>query len=286
MKSLRFWITATLGWFFFFYNLERLDGPINIASFVYVITVIYAILIIVIPWLQKINILWLGALPLPLFFPLRIWLGYSIGNEQLPFIVTEICALWMTALLARKIGLGLEEFREAGFTLLLVDQFKSRAQPFETGQAEIYREIQRARLYQRPLSLMAVSITGDRKGFSTDLITKEMQAQLIHKYIAARLANLLLEQTNDCDIVTRRNDHFIVLLPEISREGTPELIQKLEIAAREQLGLELSFGLSVFPEEEVTFGKLLERAEANMRLSAEQKTGEQAKLFSAPVDIT
>ena len=79
-----------------------------------------------------------------------------------------------------------------------------------------------------------------------------------------RIAELLSKEMKASDIITRRNGHFVTVLPETSRQGAARLIEKLTRSARENLGLKLTVGLSVFPEEEITFVKLLERAEANM----------------------
>ena len=284
MKNLRFWVITTLGWFFLLYNIERISEPINIASFVYVLTVVFAILIIILPWFQRIPLLGLLALPLPLFFGLKIWFGYQIGNQNLPVTITEICFIGLTAIFARRIGLGLEEFNEAGINLLLVDNIKRRAQPFETGQAEIYREIHRARRYHRPLSLLAVSATDPSVKFSLDRLRQEVQDNLVKNYVSAGLAEMLLEEMYDSDIITQREDHFIILLPEITRKNISEVVRKLEFAAKEKLGLELTFGVSTFPDEEITFERLLDRAEADMRLSSASIDDDQEQMVSATED--
>ena len=41
--------------------------------------------------------------------------------------------------------------------------------------------------------------------------------------------------------------------------------KRIEAVARERLGMSLKIGLSSFPDQEVTFDKLLESAEAEMR---------------------
>jgi hypothetical protein len=284
VKNLRFWVITTLGWFFLLYNIERISEPINIASFVYVLTVVFAILIIILPWFQRIPLLGLLALPLPLFFGLKIWFGYQIGNQNLPVTITEICFIGLTAIFARRIGLGLEEFNEAGINLLLVDNIKRRAQPFETGQAEIYREIHRARRYHRPLSLLAVSATDPSVKFSLDRLRQEVQDNLVKNYVSAGLAEMLLEEMYDSDIITQREDHFIILLPEITRKNISEVVRKLEFAAKEKLGLELTFGVSTFPDEEITFERLLDRAEADMRLSSASIDDDQEQMVSATED--
>lgn len=284
MNRLRFWVIAILGWFFLLYNIERISAPINLASFVYLLTAMYAILIVAIPWLQKLSLYWLWALPLPLFFALKIGFGYRIAEGNLPVTITEIFFLGVTTFLARGIGLGLEQFREAGIGLVLSNQQKGHAQRFETGQGEIYREIQRARLYQRPLSLLAVSAKAESVQTSLDRLVKEAQDEIIKKYVSAKLANFLLEATNDCDVVTQRDDHFVIVLPEINREGVAEVIGKLQSAAQENLGLQLSFGVSTFPDQEVTFEKLLESAETEMWSAAAAHEIEEGEIISASSD--
>jgi GGDEF domain-containing protein len=284
VKRLRFWVVTTLGWFFLLYNIERISDPINIASFVYLLTAIYAILIIAYPLLQKMPLYWLFAMPLPLFFTLKIWLGYKIVDGNLPVTVTEIFILGVTAFFARQIGQGLEEFREAGISLVVSNQQSSHVQSFETGQGEIYREIQRARLYQRPLSLLAVSAKAESVKTSLDRLVKEAQDEVIKKYILAKLANFLLEQTNDCDLVTLRDDHFVIVLPEINQESIADVIKKLENAAKDNLGLELSFGVSTFPDAEVTFEKLLESAEADMKKSSATTVIQTVQMVSPASD--
>ena len=93
---------------------------------------------------------------------------------------------------------------------------------------------------------------------------KDAQQEIIHQYVAARIAGMLMVELQDCDVITRRNNHFVALLPEASRESVDTLVQKLETAAQEQLGLKLKIGLSTFPDEAVTFESLLENAEAKM----------------------
>lgn len=263
MKALRFWFITILGWFFLLYNAERLSEPINIASFIYILTAALAILIILFPWVQRISLAWLFVMPLPLFFTLKMWLGYPIGGKNLPITITEICALGLTIILARRIGLGLEEFREAA-TSAMISHLKNLAVSFEDGQGEMYREVRRARVHQRPLALLAIAATDDSIELSVDRFIEEVQRESIKKYIVARLAGFLSEEMRDYDIVAQRGDHFITLLPGVSSEDVSGVAKKLEDAAKERLGLTLKIGVSTFPEE-VTFERLVTRAEADVR---------------------
>jgi len=117
-----------------------------------------------------------------------------------------------------------------------------------------------------------------------DRLVKESQDEIIKKYVSARLANFLLEETNDCDVVTQRDNHFVIVLPEISQESVADVIARLESAAKENLGLELSFGVSTFPDEEVTFEKLLECAETEMWEAAATLTTKRGEPMSPSSD--
>ncbi len=262
MRVIRFWVVVLLGWFFLLYNIERLSSPINIASFVYVMSIILATLIIFFPRLQRISLSWLLLAPLPFFFVLKYVGDYQIAGENLPITVTEICALALTILLSRQVVLPLEEIREL-ISDVMLGHLKRLSQSFDLGQSDMYREVRRARAHQQPLALLMVSIADETVELSVDRFIEEMQQEIVKKYISARLAQLLLKELKDYDIITQRDDHFITLLPGISREDIPKVVKRLEIRAKEKLGLTLKIGAATFPEE-VTFEKLVESAEINI----------------------
>jgi GGDEF domain-containing protein len=142
-----------------------------------------------------------------------------------------------------------------------------RSQPFEVAQAEIYREVRRARLYQRPLALMTVSCTTDNPKVLPARLMELIEKELTQKYLAARMADLLAKEMRSSDIIAQRDGYFVALLPESNRDDAVELATRIESEAQESLGLRVRFGVASFPNQEVTFEKLLERAEAEMRAS-------------------
>jgi hypothetical protein len=167
----------------------------------------------------------------------------------------------ITVVLARKIGQSLHEFRAAVFDVMCNQLYKS-SRPFLTGQAEMYREVRRARSFHRPLALLAVSATSEVQDVPLNRFIEEVQRETVREYVAARIAHVLTEETKDCDIITRRNGHFIILVPEVSRVEAETLLKRLESTAQEKLGLDLKLGLATFPDEEVTFEGLVQRAES------------------------
>jgi hypothetical protein len=126
----------------------------------------------------------------------------------------------------------------------------------------MYREVRRARNYRRPLALLAISTSGDDHDAPLNHFIEEVQRERVREYVAARIAHLLSNEMKDCDIITRRNAHFVVLVPEVSHSEAAALLKKLEATAKEKLGFDLKTGLATFPDQEVTFEGLVQRAEA------------------------
>jgi len=262
MKGLRVWSLTFFGWLFVFYNIERLLGPANLVPAIYLVAPLSALPLMMFPRLH-VSIPWLTVLPIVIVVSLRLWLEYPISGASLPLTLMEIGCVGLTAALARQVGQNLEDLRRSAVTALL-DHGRDRSRSFEDGQEAIDREIRRARTFRRDLSLLAISAGDETIGVSFDRFTQEVQRDTVHKYAMVRTAELLSTEMKSSDIITRSDGHFVTVLPETSRAGATRLIEKLKRSAREKLGLELTVGLSVFPEEETTFVKLLERAENDM----------------------
>lgn len=263
MKQLRLWVTLLLGWFFLFYNLERLSEPINIASFVYILVAALALTIILLPQVQRLPLLVMFTCSFALFFVLKVWLGYEIGGKNLPVTVTESGAIALTLVLAKKVASLLKEFQEAVLHVM-ISHFTNLSHPFEKkGQGAMYREIRRARMNERPLAVLAISASNEAVESAMDRFIEEVQQNNMKKYVVAQIADFLSKEIRDYDLLARRNNHFISLLPGISRQEINGIVQDLERLAKEKLGLSLNIGVATFPEE-VTFEKLVECAERNM----------------------
>lgn len=266
MKRFRLTLVLIITWFFLLYNVERLDGPsINLASFVYGFAFLTAVAVIAIPILHEWPLPRVLLIILPLYFLLKVYLNYPIvgdGLTHLPVTVTEIVALVATLLLARDIMQRFTHLQQglARVTLSHLDD----ASTFDDGQGLIYREIRRARRRQRPLALLALKPTAASVSYSLDRFLEEAQAEIIQHYIGASVANLLLTTLEDYDIVTRRNGHFIVVLPEADEDELEETIGRLQREARDRLGIEFNIGTARFPDDAVTFGQLLTDAERAM----------------------
>ena len=263
MRRLFSYQVGIILWFFLLYNIERLIAPINIASFVYIFAAAIAVLILVLPVLYELTSTRLFLLALIPFFLLKVVLGYEIAGQNLPITITEMTAVYITLILTRLLGQDLSQIRNE-IIQLTIGNFKNGVNGFSDGQAEIFREVRRARHYNRPAALLTVAASSESVELAMKRFIEEARNGIAKSYINARVAKLLEGQLKDSDIITKYDNYFVILLPETSREQVPTVIKRLKKSATENLELHLKIGFSTFPDEAVTFSGLLEQAEIKM----------------------
>jgi GGDEF domain-containing protein len=263
MPKLKLYVLASILWWFVFYNTERLVSPINLASFVYVLAPVYAALIILSPHINQRRLWWIALAGMVPFFILKATRGYEIGGMNMPLTVTEMASLFTTIFISWQIGRRIESLR-AEILRLTIGSSSVAARPFQNAQAECYREIRRARHYNRPAALLSISPTKESMDLSINRFIQEAQTSIMRQYITARTADLLRSTLKETDVITMRNSHFLVLLPETTGDHLPSIINRLQDSAQDQLGLSLNVGVSTFPDDAITFESLVEQAEKRM----------------------
>lgn len=263
MKSLHFWLIVFSGWLFLLFNLERFSPALALATFVYLLAIAVVIGTILLVSLTDLSLITSFALILPIYLVLKVTFNSPISQADLPLTIVELTALGGTVFVTGEVTRRLNAL-EHSLHKLLFGHLGQVAEPFATGQGQIYREIRRARHYQRPATLLAISVTNNSFEQSFDRFLAELQQETTKKYMRARVADFLIRKLRDCDIVARRDHHFVALLPETGRHNVEPVLERLERAAAEELGLNIQVGVATFPDEAVTFETLLERAEAKM----------------------
>ena len=263
MKRMRFLVALLVIWLFLFYNIERLSKPIDITDVAYTFVPLVAALTICVPRLRHLP-LWVHlVIPAMVFLVLKAWLKSRVWGTALPLTVMEICVIAVTIILARWVSNGMGEF-ESAIAHITIGQVDTLAKPFSTGQAEMYREIRRARHHQRPLALMAVGVDEKLMRVALDRMVQEVQQAMMKRYLLSDVARTLCHKLEDYNVIARTNDHFLVLLPEVTSEQLPDLIGRLRQAVSEQVGVIPQIGTASFPEDAVTFDGLVEQAVGEM----------------------
>lgn len=266
MNSIRNWLAGMIVWMFALYNIERISEPINLATFVYVFAFLAALAILFVEPLRQIPLLGLFLALLPPFFFLKWYFGYEILGSSIPYTVTEICAIGITVLITGNIGRHLLDLREA-ISSIAINRMGKGSVPFDVGQSQIYREIRRARAHHKNASLLAIKINEQSMRHSVHRFIEEVQREIVKHYVKARVSNLLLDELNSTDIVAQSNNHFVVLLPETDKDQSQKVVQRIKGVACEKLDLVLEIGVSTFPDEALTFERLVEIAEQQMHES-------------------
>jgi GGDEF domain-containing protein len=271
MKRMRFLVAILVVWLFLFYNIERLSEPINITKVAYTLVPIMAVLIILVPRLRKVPLWVLLVGPIPIVVVLRAWVGYSIRDAAIPLTVTEICVIILTTILARRVSNGMSEF-ESAIARITIGQVGKLPEPFSTGQAEMYREVRRARHHQRPLALIAIGVEEESIQVALDRMVQEVQQAMMKQYVLSGVAKTLCDELEDYNIIAQSNHHFLALLPEVTPERLTDLIERLRKTVSEQVGVTLQIGTASFPEDAVTFESLVEKAVGEMDAEPELGT--------------
>ncbi len=272
MRRMRFLIATFIIWLFFFYNVERLGESINITRMAYILVPLVAALIILVPRLRKVPLWALLVVPVPIFLVLKAWSGCRVWGRAIPLTVTEICAIAVTTILAHWVSNGMSEFENA-IAHITIGQTGVLPEPFSTGQAEMYREVRRARHHQRPLALMSVGVEETSIQVALDRMVQEVQQAMMKRYVLSDVARRLCDELENYNIIAQRNDHFLILLPEVMPEQLTGLVGRLRQAISEQVGVTLQVGTASFPEDAVTFESLVEKAVGEMN-------GEQEREYS------
>jgi hypothetical protein len=281
---MRLLVVMLIVWLFLFYNVERLSDPIDIAGVAYTFLPVMAVLTIMVPRLRQLPLWVLLGAPAPLFLLLKHLAGYQVWGAALPLTVTEICVIAVTTMLARWVSDGVGEF-ESAINHISIGEVDKLPEPFSTGQAQMYREVRRARNHQRPMALMAVGVEDESLKVALDRMVEEVQQAMMRRYVLSDVARTLCGELEEYNTIAQRNDHFLIMLPEVKSEELNDLVSRLQVAVSEQVGVALRVGSACFPEDAVTFESLLKVAEGKMdgrqpvesslqpqRLAAEHRT--------------
>ena len=261
MLRLRVWISLFVLWLILFFNLERAAEAVNLASFVYVYVPVMSIIVLIFPqfvkiFSEKIFVL----LILTLFFLQKLIFGYDIAGPHLPITITEIVSIFFAYVMAKKISLIVSDFEDTVGNLTF-QQIGLPPRLYETTDTEdLYREVKRCRRFQHPLALLIIQNDFDPNAIKHSKILEEMQKTFSARYAQTRLAKLYSDKVRDTDLVVIKKDEIVLLLPETSQDGAESLLNELRKIANDDLNLNLSCGMSMFPDSAVTLNGLMEMA--------------------------
>lgn len=269
MKRMRILNTLLITWLLFFYNIERLSEPINITGTAYFFVSIVVIASVIFPPWRRVPS-WALLVMVILAFLLLKSLGESrVFGAGLPVTVTEICAIIISFTLAQWTSKAISEFERAVAHFTFKHVGKS-PESFSSGQGEIYREVRRARNHQRPLMLLVVGIDEESIKVAVDRMVQEVQQAMMKQYVLSGVSKILCDELEDYNTIAQSNNHFLIVLPEITPERLPALTNRLCRVVSDQMGVTLRIGAAALPDDGATLEGLTEKAIRAMDSEVEQ----------------
>jgi len=252
----RQWFIALTVWLVFLFNIERVIHPVDITKYTYVFVTFVAIIILLIPGSQRIPLWLLTGIPSALLLLMQIWVGDPVLGPELPVTVTEVSSIVLTALLARQMNRSLLEFEDA-VSKIAINYIGSPVDDFDEEQNVMYRELKRARLYERPLSLLMIKFTPDSLKLQLPRIIKAYKNSLINQMAIASAAKVLDRDLFDTDIIAQFEDTLVVVLPELATGDLEKVSRKIQDAVKRETGFDLNIGSANYPDDAATFERLL-----------------------------
>lgn len=117
------------------------------------------------------------------------------------------------------------------------------------------REVERAKRYNQPLSLLMADIDDFKK--YNDTYGHPAGDELLKK-----IANFLVEAVRSVDTIFRYGgEEFVVLLPQTLKQGAIDVAKRLINLARQNLPVTISFGLAAYPEDAKDKDDLLQKVD-------------------------
>ncbi|HEY86167.1 MAG TPA: hypothetical protein G4N96_13770 [Chloroflexi bacterium] len=268
MFGVRQWFVALTVWLVFFFNIERVIHPVDITKYTYVFVVLVAIIILLIPNSQRIPLWLLTGVPSTLLILMQIWVEDPVLGVELPVSITEISSIVLTGLLARQMNRHLLEF-EVATSKIAINYVGSHIADFDTEQNVMYRELKRARLYERPLSMLMIKFTPDSLNLQLPRLVQAYKDSLINQMAMVSVVKVLDNNLFDTDIIAQLKDTLVVLLPELASKDIEKVSQKIQDAVKRETGIDLRIGAANYPDNAATFERLLDLAKDELAFASQ-----------------
>jgi len=193
----------------------------------------------------------------------RFWVGMNIYQT-----VTEMTLLAVAVALAYHLAIQLHQIEELGSLFSLPTSVR-QVRTLHSAIEDIKVEFVRSRRYNHPLSLMVIEPSQFTLKEDLNRIIRENQKKVSRRYLAARLAEIIIHQARRTDMIMTKDwdGHFIILCPENNTDGTSTLAQRIQADVKNSLGVSIQYGIAAFPSDALTWEELVRRAETNMAAS-------------------
>ncbi len=272
MENLKWHTVCLLLYLAIFFNIERLGilgkGEIHLNAFIYLIGIFIVLFVVVVPRSNKLSC----AGPLLICMTIYVAANLLVPDSRIllsefrSFIyITETVLLVSLVFLACKFSNALEEFTQ-GMEDILLSNVRSHVKSFEDAQEDILAEFNRSRRYNHPLKIIIVDSNNDSYEGAKSRIVEDMQKSFSDQYLRNKLGSVLSVLIRRSDLIFEQEDkkRFVLVCPEMTESRFVYLANRIKNVVTEQLNLTVTYGVSSFPEESVTFDELMTKAESQL----------------------
>ena len=118
MTHIRFWTSLTIGWFCLLFSVELFHVPLDLEVFIYPMAAGLAIAGLASRTIRNLPPIAVSVLVLTLFCILKITWTSSVVGQDLAVTVTELCVLFITWNLSKRLAKQIEQFEDTSLGLL------------------------------------------------------------------------------------------------------------------------------------------------------------------------
>jgi len=254
------------------FNIEKLaqisDQTVpGIHLFVLILMPIIGILIIFIPFFQRQNLIFslLGAFIL--------FLILSVATNTQPFsnfflTLIEVILLLAGTYLAHLVANNFLAVQYSIENVILPKHGHRVYDDRDMAKRIIEHEFIRGRRYNHPITAVILEPNQSEMNSTAAIeqVTREIQEAIKGHYYSNKIMQVLENETRLTDLVVEwdKQGRFVIICPETTAESSTKLVDRLQSAVKENLGLSIAYGIASFPNDARTFEAVLEKAEEHL----------------------
>ena len=261
MNGLRFWILVLLAWLIVLIAIEHPAVSIALRLNAYIFVAVTVIMTLIMPKLKQPQYAFLlGGLTLS-FVIVEVFQSREFGQVGSFYLITTYtCAVVLTGLIARRVSQRIADFEDV-VSQLTFSHIGTPPTSLEEAQSVMYQELQRARRFERPLSVVMLRLDRDSMQAELPRIVRDVQRSLMKEYVLAKVARSLDSSLEKFNPIALRDDCFVAILPETKAGDAEKVAARLRDAVEKDLNVQLHSGTASIPGDAITFESLLEQAE-------------------------
>lgn len=261
MKRLRFRILLLFSWLLLVFGSQLILSPLGMHPIIYVYIGIAVVLILAISGLHHSHVSVVSVGSGVIYLGLKAIIGELVDGSQAVYTITEVSFVVVSTILAHWVSQAVREFESTVAIFTFGNNLNYT--DFNRGHEILYREVRRARNYQRPLGLLTIQVDDKSLLPALNKILQEAQSTLTKQLVLSRVSKLLCEKLADSDVVIQDQGRFIVALPETTPDNLPFLINRIEKQVFDQVGIRIKVGAASLPLDGFTLEGLIQKATEN-----------------------